>query len=81
MKCLIENTFGATILTNISLSNFLDPLNLKKLSLSIIDMLFFLKTGARLGMGFSGDVDGNLKHISNQKKCFSLYFPLKFKPF
>lgn len=75
IKFHVNTTLETTKITNISLSNFLEPLNLKKLSLSIIDKLFFLKTGARLGMVFSGDVDGNLKHILNQTTLrFSIFF-------
>lgn len=50
-----------TFLTRVSLSNFFEFLNLKNPSLSFGVPDFFLRMTGPFGIGFNGDVEGNLK--------------------
>lgn len=65
-----------------SFSCFVTPLNLKKLSLSLKDGLFLMvledAAGGGQGIGFSGEVEGNLEEgVNNQLYADTLYFPAK----
>lgn len=65
-----------------SFSCFVTPFNLKKLSLSLKDGLFLMELEAAArggqGIGFSGEVEGNLEEdVNNQLYVDTLYFPVK----
>lgn len=66
--------------TSDSFSCFTMLLNRKKLSLSLKDDLFLMEleaAGGGQGIGFSGEVEGNLEDdMNNQLYVDTLYFPL-----
>lgn len=83
---VVNNTLGTQqiVLSSIptSFSCFVTPFNLKKLSLSLKDGLFLMEleaaAGGGQGIGFSGEVEGNLeKDVNNQLYVDTLYFPVK----
>lgn len=60
-----------------SFSCFVIPFNLKKLSLSLKDGLFLMEleaaAGGGQGIGFSGEVEGNLEEDVNSQICVDLF--------